>query len=125
MLNLIDDTTLRENAIQTELELLRGKNTRKVEADRQLQMEIIENFIEKETKLSPLRANLNDQSEQEDLVKKRSAGPTTSIVSEGMAKILLRQGKIEKAIEMYEQLILKKPEKKAYFAEKIKELTEG
>jgi tetratricopeptide (TPR) repeat protein len=125
MFNLIDDTTLRENAIQTELELLRGKNTRKVEADRRLQMEIIETFIEKETKLSPLRANLNDQSEQEDLIKKRNNGPTTSIVSEGMAKILLRQGKIEKAIEMYEQLILKKPEKKAYFAEKIKDLTEG
>jgi tetratricopeptide (TPR) repeat protein len=123
--NLIDDTTLRESTIQSELELLKGKNNRKVEADRQLQMEIIENFIEKETKLSPLRANLNDQSEQEDLIKKRNSGPTTNIVSEGMAKILLRQGKIEKAIEMYEQLILKKPEKKAYFAEKIKELTEG
>ncbi len=123
--NLIDDTTLRESAIQIELELLKGKNNRKVEADRQLQMEIIESFIEKETKLNPLRANLNDQSEQEDLIKKRNNGPATSIVSEGMAKILLRQGKIEKAIEMYEQLILKKPEKKAYFAEKIKELTEG
>jgi tetratricopeptide (TPR) repeat protein len=123
--NLIDDTTIRESAIQAELELLKGNNTKKIEANRQLQMEIIESFIEKETKLSPLRANLNDQSEQEDLIKKRSIVLNKGVVSEGMAKILLRQGKIEKAIEMYEQLILKKPEKKAYFAEKIKELSEG
>ena len=36
---------------------------------------------------------------------------------------MARQGKIERAIEIYEQLMLKKPEKKAYFAEKIKDLT--
>ncbi len=120
----IDDSALRENTLQADLEKLRGLDLETIEANRLLQMDIIDSYIENETKFGPIRANLNDQSEQEDLTKKR--GPEqqlTGIVSEGMAKLLLRQGKIEKAVEMYEQLMLKKPEKSAYFAEKIKDLT--
>lgn len=72
-----------------------------------------------------IRANLNEVAinEPEDLAKKRNIVFKGEIVSEGMAKIMVRQGKIERAIEIYEQLMLKKPEKKAYFAEKIKDLT--
>ena len=71
------------------------------------------------------RANMQDMDnmEPEDLAKKRTIVFTEGVVSEGMAKIMARQGKIERAIEIYEQLMLKKPEKKAYFAEKIKDLT--
>jgi hypothetical protein len=75
--------------------------------------------------MGPIRANFKDLSnqEQEDLAKKRNMNFSSGAVSEGMAKIMARQGKIERAIEIYEQLMLKKPEKKAYFAEKIKDLT--
>lgn len=120
----IDDSTLRESALQTDLEKMRGLENERLETARQLQMDIIDSFIEKETKLGPFRVNRNDLTEQEDLIKKRAGEiPKTGIISEGMAKILVRQGKIEKAIEMYEQLVLKKPEKSTYFAEKIKELS--
>lgn len=43
-------------------------------------------------------------------------------VSENFAKILGLQGKKEKAIEIYEQLILKNPEKKPYFESQIEKL---
>jgi hypothetical protein len=126
----IDDTTLRENVLQSDLEQIEsstGEEEVKMyrEFERQLQMEIIDSFIENEARIGPIRANLNEVAinEPEDLAKKRNIVFKGEIVSEGMAKIMVRQGKIERAIEIYEQLMLKKPEKKAYFAEKIKDLT--
>jgi hypothetical protein len=126
----IDDTTLRENALQTELEQIENSVVEEEqkahhELERQRQMAIIDSFIENEARMGPIRANMNDMvnMEPEDLAKKRTIPFTASVVSEGMAKIMARQGKIERAIEIYEQLMLKKPEKKAYFAEKIKDLT--
>jgi pentatricopeptide repeat protein len=44
------------------------------------------------------------------------------VVSESLAKIMVKQGKIEKAVEIYRELICKYPDKKAYFAGKIDEL---
>jgi hypothetical protein len=126
----IDDTTLRENALQNELEQIESSTVEEdqqahLELERQRQMAIIDSFIENEARMGPIRANLNDMAniEPEDLAKKRNMNFSEGIVSEGMAKIMARQGKIERAIEIYEQLMLKKPEKKAYFAEKIKDLT--
>jgi hypothetical protein len=126
----IDDTTLRENALQTELEQIESSVMEESQPDqreleRQRQIQIIDSFIENEARMGPIRANFKDLSnqEQEDLAKKRNMNFSSGAVSEGMAKIMARQGKIERAIEIYEQLMLKKPEKKAYFAEKIKDLT--
>lgn len=44
------------------------------------------------------------------------------LVTENLAAILVRQGKKDKAVEVYKKLILKIPEKKAYFATQIEEL---
>lgn len=49
-----------------------------------------------------------------------SFGP--SIISESLADILAKQGKIDKAVEMFKKLSLLNPEKNAYFASKIKDL---
>lgn len=46
-----------------------------------------------------------------------------SIISESLAKVLAKQGKTDKAIEMYKKLSLRNPEKNLYFADRIKELT--
>lgn len=47
---------------------------------------------------------------------------TESLMNETMAKVFARQGYYEKAIAIYEQLIVKFPEKKHTFAQKIEEL---
>ena len=41
------------------------------------------------------------------------------LVSESLAEILTKQGKIEKAIDMYRKLSLRNPQKSAYFAQQI------
>ncbi|MBK6818228.1 MAG: hypothetical protein IPL09_02620 [Bacteroidetes bacterium] len=46
-----------------------------------------------------------------------------AIISESLAIILGKQGKIDKAIDMYKKLSLRNPEKNLYFADRIKELT--
>ena len=44
-----------------------------------------------------------------------------SLVSETLAEIHIKQGKYDKAIEMYRKLSLRNPQKSAYFAGKIEE----
>ena len=47
---------------------------------------------------------------------------SADVLTEAMAEVLLKQGKREKAIEMYEKLSLINPSKSAYFAAKIESL---
>lgn len=49
------------------------------------------------------------------------AGPVTSVV---LAGIMVKQGKLEKAIDIYHKLIWKFPQKKSYFAAQIEILKE-
>ncbi len=51
-----------------------------------------------------------------------SISPQENLATEALAEILVKQGKTEQAIEMYEKLSLKYPEKSAYFATKSKKL---
>jgi hypothetical protein len=44
------------------------------------------------------------------------------LMSESLAEIYVKQGKIDKAVEMYRKLSLRNPQKNAYFADKIKEI---
>lgn len=45
------------------------------------------------------------------------------LASESLAEILVKQGKYEKAIEMYRKLSLRTPQKKAYFAGRIEQIS--
>ncbi len=46
----------------------------------------------------------------------------SNLVTETLAKLYVKQGKTDKAIEIYRKLIWKFPQKKAYFAARIEEL---
>jgi tetratricopeptide (TPR) repeat protein len=51
-----------------------------------------------------------------------ASNKNANVLTEAMANVLVKQGKSEKAIEMYEKLSLINPSKSAYFAAKIKSL---
>jgi tetratricopeptide (TPR) repeat protein len=84
------------------------------------QTEIIDQFIKTEPRISSL-STLSKEAPTKDLSEKSIQAPE-GLVSENLANIMLKQGKTDKAIEIYEKLIVKYPEKKSYFAEKIENL---
>jgi len=85
-----------------------------------VQREIIESFIKSEPRISSLNNAPKESYAPRDL-SERSTRPL-EVVSENMANIYIRQRKYDKAIQMFNKLILKYPEKKENFVKRIQEL---
>ena len=120
-----EDPTLSETNLQHALVQI-AKTTPPVlspaDRERQHQLDLIDSFIQKEPRIPPVRAKLGEPLEQEDLARRNK--PTGGgFVTESFAKILEKQGKFDKARDVYEKLMAKNPGKKAYFAAKISELS--
>lgn len=66
--------------------------------------------------------------EQNEVIEKliqtssEASNQNANVLTEAMAEVLMKQGKREKAIEMYQKLSLINPSKSAYFAAKIESL---
>lgn len=99
-----------------EKKLEEAKIEEKKQRDRE---EIIESFIKNNPKIN--KPEDEDYSETEEQAKK-SLNDNLNFVSETLAQIYASQGNKNKAKEIYEQLMLKFPEKKLYFADQIKNL---
>lgn len=76
-------------------------------------------------KLPPKPALVNNKEAQAASLAAKSVEEKQEVASETLALILARQGHREKAMRMYEQLILKIPEKSAYFAAQIQKLKQA
>ena len=81
---------------------------------------IIEGFMKKNPRISRQESNVEPLAV--DVSGRVAQSGTGAIETEAFARILLRQGKTEKAIDLYQKLILKNPEKRNYFAKKLSEL---
>ncbi len=64
----------------------------------------------------------NELTDQKIKTIAESSNTNTEVVTEAMADVLEKQGKVEKAIETYQKLSLINPAKSAYFAAKIDSL---
>ena len=80
--------------------------------------EIIESFIKNEPQISPPKPEaINNENKA-----RKSAEDHNDLVSETLASIYIEQMLYDKAIETYEKLSLKFPEKSRYFADLIQSL---
>ena len=84
-------------------------------------VDLINNFLRRQPRLTRPAMLPPTASHQADL-SVRSTRAEPDLVSENLARIFVRQGKTTRAIEIYEKLMVKQPEKMAYFAAQIQQL---
>ncbi|WP_370086117.1 hypothetical protein [Ekhidna sp.] len=119
-------TAKKETAKKTSKEKTTAKSkTKKSEekkdddsSGRKSQQEIIDKFIKEAPSIKYQR---KEDMSAEDLAEK-SAVWDPNLASEYLAEIYLHQGNKKRAIEIYEALSLKYPEKKSYFADLISKI---
>ena len=93
-----------------------------VDAKKREQIDLIKAFSKKEIKLATIKEIESNQNNEN--LADASTSLNDGLMSETFAKILLQQGKKAQAIEIYEKLALKFPEKRAYFADLIEKSKE-
>jgi len=108
----------RIQPIDRELETKNSSTTIKTEdISKKKQEAIINKFIQSNPKISAVKhgtpPSINIDINKED---------TTSLMTETLAKVYLEQKKYQKAIQAYEILILKYPEKSSFFADRISDI---
>ena len=84
-------------------------------------LDLINNFLRRQPRLTRPAMLPPSPASQTDL-SVRSTRVEPDLVSESLARILVRQGKTARAIEVYEKLLVKQPEKAAYFTAQIQQL---
>tara|TARA_R110002012_G_scaffold16968_3_gene64920 strand:+ start:233848 stop:234966 length:1119 start_codon:yes stop_codon:yes gene_type:complete len=104
-------------------EITSRKELKISDAHKKEQLDIINSFIEKEPVLTKRLDpdNQSNKQEAEDL-SANSTNLSDDVVSETLAKLMIKQGRKQKAIDIYKKLIWKFPQKKTYFVEIIDEL---
>ncbi len=80
---------------------------------------IIDRFLENEPRISAPR----DDIPAGELAPESLSEPD-DLVSETLAEVFVKQGKLGRAIEIFEKLSLKFPEKSSYFAKKIESISQ-
>jgi len=104
-------------------EITSRKELKISDAHKKEQLNIINSFIENEPVLTKRIKpdNQTNKQEAEDL-SASSTNLSDDVVSETLAKLMIKQGRKQKAIDIYKKLIWKFPQKKTYFVEIIEEL---
>jgi hypothetical protein len=88
---------------------------------KQLQSELIDRFIIANPRIEPQRDKTYVPNDE---ISKHFVEDGESLVTETLAKIYVSQGYYSKAMDIYEKLSLKFPEKSSYFASQIEKVKE-
>jgi hypothetical protein len=111
---VIDDTGIKE-----EPEEPKGEDKKVYK--KQLQSDLIDKFIITNPRIEPVRDKT--AKEVEDLSKPHTE-EKEGFITETLARIYINQGYYSKAIDIFEKLSLKFPEKSSYFAAQIEKVKE-
>lgn len=87
------------------------------ELEKKKKLEIIDKFIEANPKIPPIK-----QTQANPIVVTQNEADTSYLMTETLAKVYLEQKKYQRAIQAYEILILKYPEKSSFFADRISDI---
>ena len=102
---------VRENIVPKE------EITTTIDPEKQKKLALIDKFIEANPKIPPIK------KEAESIFKfEPSSENSPYLMTETLARVYLEQHKYDKAIQAYEILILKYPEKSSFFADQINEI---
>lgn len=104
----------------TNLQPIDRKNSLKdsnIQVEKEKKLALIDKFIEANPKIAPVKEN-----SVISLNSSKSIEEPTHLMTETLAKVFLEQKKYHKAIQAYEILILKYPEKSSLFAVRIIEI---
>ena len=85
------------------------------DAERQKKKELIDKFIESNPKIP----KITPEAKSSSFIFEPSQADNSYLMTETLARVYLEQKKYEKAIQAYEILILKYPEKNSFFADRI------
>ena len=89
-----------------------------IDPEKKKKAEIIDKFIETNPKISPIKQTAITPAVQFDINKEDNS----YLMTETLARVYLEQKKYTKAIQAYEILILKYPEKITFFADRISDI---
>jgi tetratricopeptide (TPR) repeat protein len=87
-----------------------------IENNKKKKLELIDKFIENNPKIAPIDKNAVIPAME------TVADDTSYLMTETLARVYLEQKKYSKAIQAYEILILKYPEKSSFFADRISDI---
>jgi hypothetical protein len=110
------NSAVEEENRETQKDFVSSENSRKI------QSELIEKFIATSPRIEPVRVKSDAPVEDISIPHVAEKG---GLVTETLARIYISQGYFSKAVDIYEKLSLKFPEKSSYFAsqiEKVKDL---
>ena len=88
-----------------------------VDLEKQKKNELIDKFIEASPKIPPIKKDTETKAFLEP-----SQEDNSYLMTETLARVYLEQNKYQKAIQAYEILILKYPEKSSFFANRISDI---
>jgi tetratricopeptide (TPR) repeat protein len=107
-LSKIQPITREEKASEVE-------NPSEAEIEKRKKNELIDKFIETSPKIPPIKNDIIISN----IIFEPSNADNSYIMTETLARVYLEQKKYQKAIQAYEILILKYPEKSSFFADRI------
>ncbi|MFV8321296.1 tetratricopeptide repeat protein [Flavobacterium sp. LB3P21] len=88
-----------------------------IDEDKRKKLELIDKFIEASPKISPVKHGVTST-----VTFDLNAADNSFLMTETLARVYLEQKKYQKAIQAYEILILKYPEKSSFFADRISDI---
>jgi hypothetical protein len=112
-----DEWLKRMPTVDTSVQAVSGQSEEK-QATPKKAADIIQQFLENQPRISKPKAEFFSPTK----AARHSIMEDDDLVSETLAKILVQQSNLHKALRAYEVLILQNPQKKAYFAARIKEI---